>query len=67
MLGCAQEQVNVGDEPINSRMVGYSEVILGPGGPGKRGAFDRSMQHHLRTDLFKGGVYDLREAVETFF
>jgi len=24
------------------------------------------MQHHLRTDLFKGGVYDPREAVETF-
>ena len=25
MLGCAQEQVNVGDEPITSRM-GYTEV-----------------------------------------
>jgi len=24
------------------------------------------MQHHLRTDLFKGGVYDPREAIETF-
>jgi hypothetical protein len=32
----------------------------------KRGAFDGSMQHHLRTDLFKGGVYDPREAIETF-
>jgi transposase-like protein len=31
----------------------------------KTGAFDRSMQHHLRTDLFKDGVYDPREAVET--
>jgi hypothetical protein len=33
----------------------------------KDGAFDRSMQHHLRTDLFKGGVYDPRNAIETFF
>jgi helix-turn-helix protein len=24
------------------------------------------MQHHLRTDLFKGGVHDLCEAAETF-
>jgi hypothetical protein len=31
------------------------------------GAFDGSMQHHLGTDLFKGGVYDQREmVVETF-
>jgi len=27
MLGCAQEQVNVGDKPINSRIVGDTEVI----------------------------------------
>jgi len=33
---------------------------------GNPGAFNRSMQHHLRTDLFKGGAYDPREAVETF-
>jgi hypothetical protein len=26
MLGCAQKQVNVGDEPIDSRVVGNSEV-----------------------------------------
>ena len=40
-----------------------SERLLSPD---KRGAFNRSMQHHLRTDLFKDGVYDPREAVETF-
>ena len=33
--------------------------------PDLSGAFDRSMQHQLRTDLFKGGVYDPHEAVET--
>jgi hypothetical protein len=24
------------------------------------------MQHHLRTELFKDGVYDPRNAIETF-
>jgi len=33
---------------------------------GSRGAFNRSMQHHLGTNLFKGGVYDPTETVETF-
>ena len=33
-------------------------------GPDKRGAFDGSMQHHLGTDLFKGGDYDPTEEVE---
>ena len=32
--------------------------------PDKRGAFDRSMQHHLGTDRFKGDDYDPTEAVE---
>jgi hypothetical protein len=32
--------------------------------PDKRGAFDRSMQHHPGTDLFKGGDYDPTEEVE---
>jgi hypothetical protein len=32
MLGCAQKQVNVGDEPINSWIVGYTEVIPKPTG-----------------------------------
>lgn len=30
------------------------------------GAFDGSMQHHLGTNLFKGGVYDPRKTVATF-
>src|SRR3984957_19483242 len=30
-----------------------------------RGAFNRSMQHHLGTKLFKGGVYDPTKTVET--
>src|SRR6266481_4631010 len=30
------------------------------------GAFNRSMQHHLGTNLFKGGVYDSTKTVETF-
>jgi hypothetical protein len=30
------------------------------------GAFDRSMQHHLRTDLFEGGVYDPCETLQSF-
>jgi hypothetical protein len=30
------------------------------------GAFNRSMQHHLRNDLFKDGVYERREPIETF-
>jgi hypothetical protein len=34
--------------------------------PDKRGAFDGSMQHHLGSDLFKGGVYDPTEAIEAF-
>jgi hypothetical protein len=33
---------------------------------GNAGAFDRSMQRHLGSDLFKGGVYDPTEAIETF-
>jgi hypothetical protein len=34
---------------------------------GKRDAFNRSMQHHMRTAAFRGGVYDQREMlVETF-
>jgi hypothetical protein len=33
---------------------------------GKRGAFDRSMQHHLIDVQFKDGVYDPRETIETF-
>src|SRR5215475_4478792 len=35
--------------------------------PDKRGAFNRSMQHHLRTNLVEDGVYDPTETVETFF
>jgi len=31
------------------------------------GAFNRSMQHHLGTKLFKGGVYDPTKTVETFY
>jgi len=31
------------------------------------GGFYRSMQHLLRNDLFKDGVYERRETVETFF
>src|SRR5580658_5728519 len=34
--------------------------------PGKPGAFNRSMQHHLGTKLFKGGVYDATKTVETY-
>src|SRR6202043_1574837 len=34
-------------------------------GPGKRGAFNRSMQHHL-TVVLKGGVYARTETNETF-
>ncbi len=34
--------------------------------PGLSGAFDRSMQHHLGTNLFKGGVYDPTKTIETF-
>ena len=34
--------------------------------PGKSGAFDRSMQHHLKDLWFKDGVYEPTEAVETF-
>jgi hypothetical protein len=30
------------------------------------GGFDRSMQHHLKDLLFKDGVYDPEETVETF-
>jgi len=32
----------------------------------KRGGFDRSMQHHLIDVLFKDGVHERRETVETF-
>src|SRR5882757_3003820 len=31
-----------------------------------RGAFNGSMQHHLGTNLFKGGVYDPTKTVETY-
>jgi len=31
------------------------------------GAFNRSMQHHLGTKLFKGGVYDPTKTWETFY
>src|SRR5215470_18237302 len=34
--------------------------------PGKPRAFNWSMQHHLGTNLFKGGVYDPTKTVETF-
>jgi len=34
--------------------------------PGKRGAFDRWMQHHLVNVLFKDGVYEALETIETF-
>jgi hypothetical protein len=34
--------------------------------PDKRGAFNWSMQHHLGTKLFKGGVYDPTKTVETY-
>jgi len=34
--------------------------------PGKRGAVDRSMQHHLIDVRFKDGVYERKETVETF-
>jgi len=34
--------------------------------PDKRGAFNRSMQHHLIDVLFKDGVYERRETIETF-
>ena len=33
---------------------------------GNPGAFDRSMQHHLGTELFQDGVYDPRKVVEIF-
>ncbi len=33
---------------------------------GLRGAFDRSMQHHLKDLWFKDGVYEPAETVETF-
>jgi hypothetical protein len=33
---------------------------------GYGGGFDRSMQHHLKDLLFKDGVYDPEETVETF-
>ena len=39
--------------------------VLVVSGPGKRGAFNRSMQHHLTVGL-KGGVYDRTETNETF-
>ena len=32
--------------------------------PGKRGAFNGSVQHHLGTNVFKGGVYDPTKTVE---
>src|ERR1700722_20147950 len=34
--------------------------------PGKRGGFDRSMQHHLKDLLFKDGVYGTRETDKVF-
>ena len=34
--------------------------------PDLSGEFDRSMQHHLKDLLFKDGVYDPEETVETF-
>ncbi len=35
-------------------------------GTSNLGAFDRSMQHHLGTNLFEGGVHDPTKTVETF-
>ena len=35
-------------------------------GPVELGAFNRSMQHHLKDLPFEDGVYDGRETVETF-
>ena len=34
--------------------------------PDKRGGLNRSMQHHLKDVLFKDGVYEGGETVETF-
>ena len=44
------------------------DPLIAPFGivPGKRGGFDRSMQHHLMDVLFKDGVYDPRKMGETF-
>ena len=42
-------------------------LLAGTNSTGKPGAFNRSMQHHLRTNLDKDGVYDPTETVETFF
>jgi len=40
--------------------------VLGKDLSGNPGAFDRSMQHHLVDVLFKDGVYERWETVETF-
>jgi hypothetical protein len=45
--------------PTAHRHLSYSERC-----PASR--VHSSMQHHLRTDLFKGGVYGPREAIGTF-
>jgi hypothetical protein len=34
--------------------------------PGKRGAFDRSMQHHLVDLALKDGVYERKKTIKTF-
>ena len=43
-----------------------SEMVLDQYMYGNGGGFDRSMQHHLKDLLFKDGVYDPEETVETF-
>src|ERR1700758_1939675 len=49
------------------RIVGNPEVMASAGiTSGLPGAFNGSMQHHLGTNLFKGGVYDPTKTVETF-
>jgi hypothetical protein len=47
-------------------MLGASQLRSRTHSTGNGGAFNRSMQHHLGTNLFKGGVYDPTKTVETF-
>src|SRR5260370_35124733 len=52
------------DKLMTHAMMG--QVSSGTQVTGNPGAFNRSMQHHLGTNLFKGGVYDPTKTVETF-
>ncbi len=56
------EQRQIGRQPTNQTPVGTNTQHTG-----NRGAFDRSMQHHLRYEVVKDGVYDPREKVEAFY